>query len=83
MRHSESGRNVMTSLKTLLVVCGFIAFAVSPGLARENEDEHEGNGVSVAVPAPIAGVGIPLIAAAGGFLWLRRRRQQKADGAAN
>ena len=35
-----------------------------------------GSGGGYAVPGPVAGVGLPVLIAAGGYLWLRRRTRK-------
>jgi hypothetical protein len=38
--------------------------------------QNGNNGTVVGAPGPIAGVGLPMLAIAGGYAWIRRQRQK-------
>lgn len=74
-------------LRALVLAFALCTVATSAALAAKPEDRGDtpglgfgsGDGVSVGVPGPIAGAGLPLAAAIGGYIWLQRRhRRDKA-----
>jgi hypothetical protein len=73
----------MLKLRTL-AMAGLLVFAASAAFARDDDDDgdHRGNfgngntGTVVGAPGPIAGVGLPILAIAGGYMWIRRQKQK-------
>jgi hypothetical protein len=77
----------MFNYRTLAVV-GLVLFTASAAaLAAQPNDGNSNspgldfgqggsNGHVVGTPGPIAGVGLPILAIAGGFIWIRRQRQK-------
>lgn len=68
-----------------------LAFVVSliaagPAIAQRPADRGPtpglgwgpGGSKGISVPGPVAGVGLPVLAFAGGYIWLARRRRSKA-----
>lgn len=74
----------MFTIKTLIAVL-IVAFATSPvavaaWLASRNDSFGLGaisSGALVGAPGPVAGVGLPILAVAGGLFWLRKRRSAR------
>jgi uncharacterized membrane protein len=59
--------------------------SVNAGEVRASASIGRNNSLSknLAVPGPVAGVGLPILIVAGGFVWLRRRirRGKEQNGA--
>src|SRR5689334_19440531 len=77
-------RQAMKVLTVTLYVCGFMLLGTAPGSAMASwfpehpgNGNHYGNGVSRSAPGPVIGVGIPALAALGGYIWYRRRQRGK------
>jgi len=67
-----------------LYVCGFMLLGTAPGFAMASwfpdhptGNHYGGHGVSRSAPGPVIGVGIPALAALGGYIWYRRRQRGK------
>jgi hypothetical protein len=85
----------MSSMKLLLCTAALTLFSLSPLSAAQPPDRGDTPGLgwgkggsngsqSLAVPGPVAGVGLPILVVAGGYVWLRRRirgrkEQNRAD----
>jgi hypothetical protein len=72
----------MFKLGTLASV-GLLVLMASPAFAQGNSNGNgngngngNANGRVVGVPGPIAGVGLPILAVAGGYIWIRRQKQK-------
>lgn len=75
----------MFNLKTL-AVAGLLIFTASAAFATQGDRNPNKPGLGwgaggspgqvVGVPGPIAGLGLPVLAIAGGYIWIRRQRQK-------
>lgn len=75
---------LLASAGLLLFFAASSAFAAQP--ADRNPDKPGlgwgsggSNGQMVGAPGPIAGAGLPLLAVAGAYFWVRNRRTNKRD----
>ena len=62
-----------------LIGAAMLALLVAPGVqAHGNKNGHYKNGkITHAVPGPVAGVGLPILAVFGGYVWYRKRAKQR------
>jgi len=82
----------MPYIKTLASAL-LIIISVSPAFAEKPGDRGPTPGLGwgpggshgplVGAPGPIAGVGLPILAAAGALVWIRRERRNKAAAKQN
>lgn len=77
----------MSGARSLLCTAAFCLMAAAPAFAAQPPDRGPtpglgwgpGGSKGYAVPAPLAGAGLPIIAAVGGYFWLRRRNRRSKD----
>lgn len=72
----------MTDLRALLGAGAIALLSLSPSFAMGLFPGHPGHGGgkpphSRAAPGPVVGVGLPVLAVAGGYIWYRRRSRRK------
>ena len=76
-------------LKTIAIVLAIAFSTVPPAMAEKPADRGDTPGLGwgkggkqVGAPGPVAGVGLPILAVAGGIFWIksRKRRLDKVDG---
>lgn len=73
--------------QNLLIPTALLPKAVSPAFAAQPPDRGPTPGLGwgpggkkgISVPGPVAGVGLPVVVAVGGYLWLSRRKRQDKD----
>lgn len=80
--------NIRTLASAVLII-----ISVSPAFAEKPGDRGPTPGLGwgphgphkpmVGAPGPIAGVGVPILAAAGALVWIRRERRNKAASKQN
>jgi hypothetical protein len=71
-------------IKTAIVVCAVSALTTFPAMAQPVDKNPDANGSgwgpggrpSVGVPGPVAGAGLAILAAGGGYLVLRYRKRK-------
>jgi hypothetical protein len=74
----------------LLASTGLLLLATSSAFAAQPADRNPDkpglgwgsgghNGQMVGAPGPIAGVGLPILAVAGAYVWVRNRRRNRPD----
>jgi len=68
----------MAHLKHILPAAAVALLLSGPSLAAKPEMSHGHHKISRAAPGPVAGVGLPVAAAYGAFLWYRLRKSRKA-----
>ncbi len=74
----------MFKVKLLVCTGALCLLALSSAGAAQPPDRGDtpglgwgqGGSKAYAVPGSVAGVGLPVVIAAGGYLWIRRRRSQ-------
>lgn len=70
----------MSIVKTLPAAIVLAAFTSAPAFALSTwfpQPPGGGGSVSHSAPGPVIGIGLPVAAVVGGFVWLRRRRKHK------
>lgn len=74
----------MSSLKNLATAAAFVLAAIPSAMADQPPDRGDTPGLgwgrggshSVGVPGPAAGVGLPILAVAGGLVWILSRKRR-------
>ncbi|MGN6487440.1 MAG: hypothetical protein ACTHLT_06430 [Devosia sp.] len=74
----------MSILKSLAVALALVFAAIPAAMADQPADRGDTPGLgwgaggnhSVGVPGPVAGVGLPILAVAGGLVWILARRRR-------
>jgi hypothetical protein len=72
----------MSTVKSLAAATALVAFTSAPAFALSIWFPHSPGGggsgiVSHSAPGPVAGIGLPVAAVVGGYIWLKRRSRQK------
>ena len=71
----------MSTLKSIAGAIALSALTSMPAFALStwfpNPPGGGGGPVSHSAPGPVIGVGLPVAAVVGGYIWLRRRRKRK------
>jgi len=75
-------------LKTIAIMLAIAFSTIPPAMAKPvDKGDTPGmgwgkGGKQVGAPGPVAGVGLPILAVAGGIFWIksRKRRLDKVDG---
>lgn len=79
----------MRPICNLVYMLGVLVISAAPALAGPPADRGPTPGLGwgpggnrgISVPGPVAGVGLPVLAVAGGYLWVvRRRRARRSQG---
>ncbi len=77
----------MSGTRSLLCAAAFCLMAAAPAFAAQPPDRGPtpglgwgpGGSKGYAVPGPLAGVGLPVVAALGGLVWLRKRNRKNRE----
>lgn len=76
----------MSPIRAIFCIAVVSFLAASPALAKPPDrgptpglGYGKGGSRNYAVPAPVAGVGLPVLVAAGGYLWIVRRNRRIRD----
>jgi hypothetical protein len=76
----------MSTIKSLSVALALVLAAIPAAMAAPPDRGDTpglgwGQGGSVGVPGPVAGVGLPILAVAGGLVWIlaRKRRTDRTE----
>lgn len=76
---------IVSGLKAAFIAAALCIMAASPAFAAPPPDRGPTPGLGwgpggkgISVPGPVAGVGIPVLIAAGGYLWLVRRNRARS-----
>ena len=76
----------MSGFRTAFIVAALCLMAAFPAFAEQPPDRGPTPGLGwgpggkkdVSVPGPVAGVGLPVLAAAGGYIWFVRRNRARS-----
>ena len=76
----------MFNMKSLAISAGLLLAGAAGAMADKPSDRGStpglgwgAGGKANAVPGPVAGLGIPVLLAAGGYIWFVARRRAKRD----